>query len=92
MLTIQQRKQGRLIGKVAPHTNRKEPVSYTHLDVYKRQLVHSTPEAYFAARSEAAKKAGITEPVVEKDLNYWAVGCYTSQIRIKQKHLSLIHI
>lgn len=52
-------------------------------------LVHSTPEAYFAARSEAAKKAGITEPVVEKDLNYWAVGCYTSQIRIKQKHREL---
>lgn len=52
-------------------------------------LIHSTPEAYFAARSEAAKKAGITEPVVEKDLNYWAVGCYTSQIRIKQKHREL---
>lgn len=26
---------------------------------------------------------------MEKDLNYWAVGCYTSQIRIKQKHREL---
>lgn len=49
-------------------------------------LIHSTPEAYFAQRREAAKAAGREEPRVERDLNSWAVGCYTSQIRVKQKH------
>ena len=43
-------------------------------------LIHSTPEAYFAQRREAAKAAGREEPRVERDLNSWAVG------------LSLIHI
>jgi alpha-mannosidase len=46
------------------------------------QIVHSTPEAAF---KDMAKQTP-TLPRVEKDLNPWAVGCYTSQIRIKQKH------
>lgn len=46
------------------------------------EVVHSTPEAFFAER----KAAGRQEPEVFSDLNPWAVGCYTSQIRIKQKH------
>lgn len=41
---------------------------------------HSTPEAYFAELSEEKL------PAHENDLNPWAVGCYTSQIRIKQNH------
>ncbi|UCG46027.1 MAG: alpha-mannosidase [Phycisphaerales bacterium] len=49
------------------------------------RIRHSTPEAYFrqAARAKAAmpKHCG--------DLNPWAIGCYTSQIRIKQKHRRL---
>lgn len=46
------------------------------------EILHSTPEAYFAnlkTRSEGL-------PVYRKDLNPWAVGCYTSMVRIKQKH------
>lgn len=46
------------------------------------EIVHSTPEVYFA---ELAKKKD-TLPRRENDLNPWGVGCYTSQIRIKQKH------
>ncbi len=46
------------------------------------EIVHSTPEAYFA---ELAKMRD-TLPRVMRDLNPWAVGCYTSQNRIKQKH------
>ncbi|MCQ2456602.1 MAG: alpha-mannosidase, partial [Clostridia bacterium] len=42
---------------------------------------HSTPEAYFA---ELKKKGGL--PRHKGDINPWAVGCYTSQIRIKQKN------
>lgn len=53
------------------------------------RLLHSTPEAYFAQRRQRNQEAGITEPRVERDLNSWAVGCYTSQIRIKQKHREL---
>lgn len=44
------------------------------------ELVHSVPEDYFAAIGRE------NLPRVEKDLNAWAVGCYTSQIRIKQTH------
>jgi alpha-mannosidase len=48
-------------------------------------LIHSTPESYFA-------DIGRTEtplPRHEGDLNPWGPGCYTSQIRIKQKHRRL---
>lgn len=53
------------------------------------RLVHSTPEAYFAERKAWNEKEKREEAVVTKDLNAWAVGCYTSQIRIKQKHRQL---
>lgn len=45
------------------------------------EIIHSTPEAYFTElrENEELRKH-------EGDLNPWAPGCYTSQIRIKQKH------
>ena len=43
---------------------------------------HSTPEAYFKNINKKKDKL----PCRSNDLNPWAVGCYTSQIRIKQKH------
>lgn len=46
------------------------------------EIVHSSPEAYF----HELTKSGLSLPRHEKDLNSWAPGCYTSQIRIKQKH------
>jgi alpha-mannosidase len=48
-------------------------------------IFHSTPEAFFG------ELASLTEqlPIHKKDLNPWGVGCYTSQIRIKQKHRQL---
>ena len=46
------------------------------------QLLHSTPEAYFAELREL----GAEGPRHEKDVNPWGSGCYTSQIRLKQKH------
>lgn len=49
------------------------------------EVRHSTPEAYFAELQDCAA----TLPVHRKDLNPWGVGCYTSMIRIKQKHRSL---
>jgi alpha-mannosidase len=48
-------------------------------------LVHSTPENYFAEIKK--KKDGL--PVHEDDINPVFPGCYTSQIRIKQKHREL---
>jgi alpha-mannosidase len=48
-------------------------------------LVHSTPDAYF--RELEAERAAL--PRREKDLNPWAVGCYTSMSRVKQGHRRL---
>lgn len=45
-------------------------------------LRHSTPEGYFAGMNEEL-------PRVAKELNPWGVGCYTSQIRVKQRHRDL---
>ena len=50
-----------------------------------RGLRHSTPEQYF--HSLSLKKEGLSN--VERSLNPWGVGCYTSQIRIKQQHRAL---
>ncbi|MGI6706067.1 MAG: glycoside hydrolase family 38 C-terminal domain-containing protein [Clostridia bacterium] len=47
------------------------------------EIIHSTPEAYFQEIRQSSL------PRHEKDLNSWAVGCYTSQVRIKQKHRQL---
>lgn len=44
-------------------------------------IKHSTPEAYFA---EMTRREQL--PVFKSDINPFAVGCYTSQVRIKQKH------
>ena len=43
---------------------------------------HSTPEAYF----EDLNAQDSQLPLHYGDLNAWAVGCYTSQARIKQTH------
>ena len=51
----------------------------------KYEMVHSTPESYFV---ELSKRKGEL-PVHKDDLNSTLVGCYTSQIRIKQKHKQL---
>ena len=45
-------------------------------------LMHSTPEAFFY-QLEKRKDA---LPKWDKSINPWATGCYTSQIRVKQKH------
>ncbi len=49
------------------------------------ELVHSTPDAYF--RELETRRAEL--PRREKDLNPWAVGCYTSMSRVKQGHRRL---
>lgn len=45
-------------------------------------LLHSTPEAYFREMRPRAAEL----PVVKKSLQNAFVGCYTSQIRVKQAH------
>ena len=50
------------------------------------EVLHSTPEDYFAdVRAYLAEK-GETLPEHKGDLNLWAPGCYTSQVLIKQKY------
>ncbi|MBN1435592.1 MAG: alpha-mannosidase [Sedimentisphaerales bacterium] len=48
-------------------------------------ILHSTPEAVFKELKQSRDKL----PQHKGDLNPWAIGCYTSQIRIKQKHRQL---
>ena len=45
------------------------------------ELIHSTPEDYLAATTQCHDL-----PEVHHSLWCWAVGCYSSQIRVKQKH------
>ena len=49
------------------------------------ELIHSTPEAFF----REIRETGRTLPTHAGDLNAWAVGCYTSMIRVKQKYREL---
>lgn len=49
------------------------------------EIVHSTPEEYFA---EIIPRRHLL-PVFAADLNPWAVGCYTSQMRVKKKYRRL---
>jgi alpha-mannosidase len=51
------------------------------------EILHSTPEAYFA--DLLSSTAGAPLPRHERDINPWAVGCYTSQVQIKQRHRAL---
>lgn len=48
-------------------------------------ILHSTPEAYFAD----LRARGGDLPRHEGDLNPWAVGCYTSAMRLKRRHRRL---
>ena len=52
---------------------------------------HATPEEYFAdSRAKHLSATGELDlPRHERDINPWGVGCYTSQIRIKQQHRAL---
>ncbi len=49
-----------------------------------REIFHSTPERFFRERAEASER-----PKHANDINPWGVGCYTSMVRVKQKHRQL---
>jgi alpha-mannosidase len=49
------------------------------------RILHSIPERYF----EDLEGDAVSLPEVGRSLNPFAVGCYTTQIRIKQKHRRL---
>ncbi|MHC4942694.1 MAG: glycoside hydrolase family 38 N-terminal domain-containing protein [Planctomycetota bacterium] len=51
----------------------------------KFKILHSTPETYFRELEKREKEL----PLHEGDINPFAVGCYTSMVRIKQKHRAL---
>ncbi|MBN2210459.1 MAG: alpha-mannosidase [Sedimentisphaerales bacterium] len=48
-------------------------------------IKHSHVDVYF----EELRKSGKEFPCWRNDLNFWAVGCYTSQIRVKQTYREL---
>ena len=49
------------------------------------EILHSYPQAYF--RELRKKRSSL--PKHQKDMNPWAVGCYTTMARIKQKYRRL---
>ncbi|MBN1249451.1 MAG: alpha-mannosidase, partial [Anaerolineae bacterium] len=55
------------------------------------EILHSTTQAYFSeVRARHTGETGHLQlPRHTKDINPWAVGCYTSQVRIKQRHRAL---
>lgn len=48
-------------------------------------ILHSTPEAYF----RCLRSTDTSLPDHDRDFNPWAVGCYTSMMRIKRDHRAL---
>ena len=48
-------------------------------------ILHSTPEAYFKDLKQRKREL----PRWKKDLNPWAVGCYSSRVRVKQGYRAL---
>ena len=50
-----------------------------------RRIRHARPEDFFACLEKQREEL----PRREQDINPWAVGCYTSQVRLKQKHREL---
>ncbi|HOX39142.1 MAG TPA: glycoside hydrolase family 38 C-terminal domain-containing protein [Candidatus Brocadiia bacterium] len=84
------RKVGLVLWGVGDHGGGPSRVDLNDLDSLAREtgdwrIIHSTPEAYF---NELREKE-IPLPRHEGDINAWAVGCYTSQVRLKQKHREL---
>lgn len=51
----------------------------------RKDVKHSTPDAYFSELIRSKRKL----PERAEDINPWAVGCYTSQVKIKQRHRQL---
>jgi len=51
----------------------------------KLNIMHSTPQRYFKEMEK--HRSGLKKH--EKGINPWATGCYTSMVRIKQKHRQL---
>ena len=62
-----------------------ERITELRADSGEHSIIHSSPESFI---KELESSAGLL-PQWEGDLNPWAPGCYTSQIRIKQRHRTL---
>ncbi len=82
------KKTGLLLWGVGNHGGGPSRKDLTHIKDLKNKVTdmdirHSTPEEYF----KKIKNPNL--PRFEKDLNPWAVGCYTTMSRIKQTHRKL---
>jgi len=68
-----------------PSRNDLETIASLRATHLARRISHGTPEGFFGAVASAAG----ARPRVERDLNPWAVGCYTSMAAVKQAHARL---
>jgi len=87
METNREKKTGMVLWGIGNHGGGPSKVDLCNLkelmkSCTEHNITHSTPEAYFRDLKEEA----LQMPRFDQSLNPWAVGCYTSQIRIKQKH------
>ena len=75
------------VGNHGGGPSRKDLADVNELIVQRKDVAihHSTPEAYFAGVRD--DQAGL--PKRAADLNPWAIGCYSSMVRVKQKHRQL---
>jgi alpha-mannosidase len=81
---------GLILWGVGNHGGGPSRVDLDALEILRREtrdweVRHSMPESYF----EDLQKTSPSLPEVRKSLNPFAVGCYTSQIRVKQRHRRL---
>ena len=80
---------GMVLWGIGNHGGGPSRIDYEKIEVLRKkyegqcQIFHTYPEEYFKTLE------GKELPVVEKSLRYHAVGCYTSQVRIKQKYRHL---
>ena len=70
------------VGNHGGRPSRKDIQDINRIIAHKKNwtVLHSTPEVYFKDLTQHKSEL----PSWKKDLNPWAVGCYTSMIRIKQ--------
>ncbi|WP_026688377.1 glycoside hydrolase family 38 C-terminal domain-containing protein [Alteribacter aurantiacus] len=85
-----ERSEGLVLWGVGNHGGGPSRADLIKLEELKKEetnyaITHSLPESYF----EDLRNNNVPLPKYEADLNPWAVGCYTSQILVKQKNRML---
>ncbi|HIQ94999.1 MAG TPA: alpha-mannosidase [Candidatus Limivivens merdigallinarum] len=91
MTTYPDKEIGLVLWGIGDHGGGPSRIDYEKIEKLRQktagecELYHSYPERYFEELTEGKEEL----PTVAKPLHYHSVGCYTSQIRIKQEYRHL---